>query len=87
MKSDEQVENKQVVGAYDAKTRLPEILRQVSQGQSFTVTNRGQAVADITPTYAVESKRAQVAINNILNMDKPIVTDECLAELKNAGRK
>lgn len=76
-----------VIGAYDAKTRLPEILRQVSEGQSFTVTNRGHAVADITPTYAAQSKRAQIAINNILNMDKPIVSDHALNELKMEGRK
>ena len=76
-----------VIGAYDAKTRLPEILRQVSEGQSFTVTNRGHAVAEITPVYAAQTKRTKTAINNILNMEKSIVSDQTLTELKHAGRK
>ena len=76
-----------LIGAYDAKTRLPEILRQVSEGQSFTVTNRGHAVAEITPVYAAQTKRTKTAINNILNMEKSIVSDQTLAELKHEGRK
>jgi prevent-host-death family protein len=38
------------VGAFDAKTRLSEILRKVEQGERFTITVRGRAVADVVPT-------------------------------------
>lgn len=38
------------VGSYEAKTKLPELLRQVERGKSFTITNRGRAVADLVPT-------------------------------------
>jgi prevent-host-death family protein len=38
------------IGAYEAKTRLPELLRQVQAGQKFTITNRGEAVADLVPS-------------------------------------
>ena len=38
------------IGAYEAKTRLPELLRQVKAGKRFTITNRGQAVADLVPS-------------------------------------
>jgi len=38
------------IGAYDAKTRLPELLREVRAGRRFTITNRGQAVADLVPS-------------------------------------
>lgn len=40
------------VGAYEAKTHLPELLRKVKAGQCFTITQRGQAVADLVPTGA-----------------------------------
>ena len=38
------------VGAYEAKTHLPELLRKVRAGSSFTITQRGEAVADLVPT-------------------------------------
>lgn len=41
---------KTAVGSYQAKTRLPELLRQVQSGKSFTITNRGDAVADLVPS-------------------------------------
>lgn len=37
------------IGSYEAKTRLPELLRQVRQGKSFTITNRGKPVAELVP--------------------------------------
>ncbi len=37
------------VGAYEAKTRLPGLLREVAQGGHITITIRGRAVAELTP--------------------------------------
>lgn len=37
------------LGAFDAKTRLPELLRAVRKGQRFTITHRGQPVAVLAP--------------------------------------
>jgi prevent-host-death family protein len=44
------------IGSYEAKTKLPELLRQVKAGKSFTITNRGEAVADLVPTLGVRAK-------------------------------
>ena len=44
------------IGSYEAKTRLPELLRQVKSGRSFTITNRGEAIADLVPTAGVRKK-------------------------------
>jgi prevent-host-death family protein len=44
------------VGAFEAKTHLPELLRQVRDGMSFTITQRGVAVADLVPT-GTQSRR------------------------------
>ncbi|GJL55290.1 MAG: hypothetical protein NPIRA02_24220 [Nitrospirales bacterium] len=43
------------IGSYEAKTKLPELLRQVKSGQSFTITNRGEAVADLVPSTAIKA--------------------------------
>ncbi len=37
----------QFIGSYQAKTRLPELLRQVERGESFTITRRGLPIARI----------------------------------------
>jgi prevent-host-death family protein len=44
------------IGSYEAKTKLPELLRQVKTGKSFTITNRGEAVADLVPSAGVKGK-------------------------------
>lgn len=40
---------KTAVGAYEAKTKLPELLRGVQAGKLYTITHRGQAIAEIGP--------------------------------------
>lgn len=37
------------IGAYDAKTRLSELLEQVREGASFTITRHGQPIAELRP--------------------------------------
>jgi prevent-host-death family protein len=44
------------IGSYEAKTKLPELLRQVKTGKSFTITNRGVAIADLVPSLGEKSK-------------------------------
>ena len=38
------------IGAYEAKTHLPRLLREVAAGQSFTITLRGKPVAELKPS-------------------------------------
>ena len=44
------------IGSYEAKTKLPELLRQVKSGKSFTITNRGKAIADLVPSKGARVK-------------------------------
>jgi prevent-host-death family protein len=44
------------IGSYEAKTKLPELLRQVKSGKSFTITNRGEAIADLVPSEGMKAK-------------------------------
>lgn len=38
------------IGSYEAKTRLPELLRGVQLGNRYTITLRGRAVAELIPS-------------------------------------
>jgi prevent-host-death family protein len=58
------------IGAFDAKTRLSEILRKVDQGERFTITRRGRAVADIVPSQTKDRRRAAEAVRRLLAMPK-----------------
>lgn len=40
------------IGSYDAKTRLPELLREIAAGHAYTITLRGKPVADLVPSAA-----------------------------------
>ena len=75
------------IGSYDAKTKLPEILRRVEAGERFTITNRGKPVADLVPSRSSSDLRVKGAIANILKAKKQVVSGEELAELKERGRK
>ena len=44
------------IGSYEAKTKLPELLRLVTTGKSFTITNRGKAIADLVPSAGARAK-------------------------------
>ncbi len=75
------------IGSYDAKTKLPEILRRVEAGEAFTITNRGKPIADLIPSRTASHLKTEAAINNILKTKKHRVSDELLNSLKESGRK
>lgn len=75
------------IGSYDAKTKLPEILRKVQKGQSFTITNHGKPIADIVPSRAINHARTLEAIADILKIQGKTVSDETLKKSIEDGRK
>ena len=48
------------IGSYEAKTKLPELLRGIKAGNRYTITLRGEAVADLVP--AEHNKHADAAV-------------------------
>lgn len=46
-----------VLGSYEAKTHLPQVLRKVQAGQSFDIAIRGVTVARLVPAAAPEQQR------------------------------
>ena len=77
------------IGAYEAKTKLPELLRQVRAGKRFTITNRGKAVADLVPSEGSSVKNATVAIDRFLAFKKanPVRGKADIKALIEAGRE
>ena len=73
------------IGSYEAKTKLPELLRLVKTGKSFTITNRGVAVADLVPSHgakpidrtaAVEKLKAFMATDPVHGVDIKALIEE-----------
>jgi len=77
------------IGSYDAKTKLPEILRRVrvEAGETFTITDHGKAIADLIPSKSSRREKAKQAIDNLLKMTKKTTSDDVLQSLKDSGRK
>jgi prevent-host-death family protein len=76
------------IGAFDAKTKLSEILRKVEQGERFTITVRGRAVADVVPTQRRDQRRVKEAVEALRNFPRitGVSGDEVLAWIRE-GRK
>jgi prevent-host-death family protein len=49
------------VGSYEAKTKLPELLRGVQTGKRYTITLRGEAVADLVSPQGGQRSDAAAA--------------------------
>jgi len=54
------------VGSYEAKTRLPELLRGIRVGNRYTITLRGEAVADLVPAEDGKRADAMAAVDDML---------------------
>ena len=79
----------ETVGSYEAKTRLPELLRSVEHGESITITRRGVPVARLvgidrrdredTDTTIARMKRARA--------NRPWVSTEETLSARDQGRR
>ncbi|MFN2378044.1 MAG: type II toxin-antitoxin system Phd/YefM family antitoxin [Candidatus Binatia bacterium] len=54
------------IGAYEARTRLAELLRDVQAGRRYTITHRGQAIADLVPAGDAGRQDAGTAVAEML---------------------
>ena len=53
----------QTIGSYETKTHLADVLRRVREGQGFTITQRGEPVADLLPAgTSVRRAGSQAAV-------------------------
>jgi prevent-host-death family protein len=69
---------KREVGAYEAKTRLAELLRDVARGEHVIITVRGKAVAELAPAprvarHASEAVAAMQAFEPVKGVDQAAI--------------
>ncbi len=53
------------VGAYDAKTRLSELLDRVEKGEQVVITRHGRPVARLVPEGRSDRSAALAALNDL----------------------
>lgn len=53
------------IGAFDAKTRLSELLERAGRGESFVITKHGNPVARLGPVGGVDRDRAAAAAERL----------------------
>ncbi len=56
------------IGAFDAKTKFPELLRAVRKGHRYTITLRGEPVATLAPLP--RAKPSGMAVEAMLSFTK-----------------
>jgi prevent-host-death family protein len=76
------------VGAYDAKTHLPDLLRKVQAGMRFTITHRGHPVAELVPIGASARQDAESAAMRMgqFMRDQPPIRCVDVKALQEEGR-
>lgn len=75
------------IGSYEAKTKLPELLRGVQAGNRYTITLRGEPVADLVPAEGAKHANAVAAVEamrQFMREAPPVKAD--LKALINEGR-
>lgn len=53
------------IGAFDAKTRLSELLDRAAQGESFVITKHGHPVAKLVPGGTRDVARVAAAVERL----------------------
>ena len=60
----------EVIGAFEAKTHLGELLDRAERGESITITRHGKPVAQLIPVAASEKRDRAEVIREMLNFGK-----------------
>lgn len=81
-----------VVGAFEAKTKLAELLDKVEAGESVTITRRGKEVARLVGIKSADEQvRLQALIEEIkrtrVGRDRGAKPGSTIPELIKAGRR
>jgi prevent-host-death family protein len=81
------------IGAYDAKTRLSELLDRVERGEQIVITRHGKPIARLVPEGGHDREAALAAIeelaryrNELAARGIRLTTEEILA-LRDEGRR
>ena len=76
------------IGAYEAKTRLPELLRAVAGGETFVITHRDRAVAQLVPMpQAGDAQQAVQAMQEFMTKRSRTLPAEELDALRRQDQR
>jgi prevent-host-death family protein len=74
-------------GVYEAKTKLPDLIKQVQRGERITITNRGKPVVDLVPSTDRLVQQYAEAITAIKMMRVGTIDQAELNEMRLRGRR
>jgi prevent-host-death family protein len=81
------------VGAYDAKTRLSELLDRVERGEQIVITRHGRPVARLVPEGSADRQAAAEALERLAGYRKELAargvrfTADEIRAMRDAGRR
>ena len=76
------------VGAYEAKTHLPQLLERVAKGEKFTITKHGVPVAMLVPARGARGLEVEEAVRKMLEFGKGrTLGDLTIREMIEEGRR
>ena len=58
------------VGAFEAKTHLPQLLRRVQQGERFVITKHSRPVAELIPFRQRDTEEIRAAIEGLKDFQR-----------------
>lgn len=64
------------VGAFEAKTRLSELLRMVGAGQVVRITRRGKPIADLVPISNDRVELMAIAAKKMLTLMRGCISSD-----------
>jgi antitoxin (DNA-binding transcriptional repressor) of toxin-antitoxin stability system len=76
------------IGSYEAKTKLPELLRGIRAGNRYTITLRGKRIADLVPVEGPSEGDAAAAVDQMrqIMLGAPAVGSAVIKALIDEGR-
>ena len=76
------------IGSFDAKAKLAELLREVKRGHRYTITLRGNPVADLVPTSDATQQDISLSIKSMQDMEKISgISENTIKGLISEGRR
>jgi prevent-host-death family protein len=60
------------IGAYEAKTHLPQLLERVQRGERFLITKHGRPVAELIPVALRDSQQIRRAIAELRSVRRAL---------------
>jgi prevent-host-death family protein len=77
------------VGAYDAKTHLPQLLERVARGETILITRHGQAIAKLVPAEGEDKPDVKESIRKLRELRKGVTLGRGLTvrQLIDEGRR